>query len=103
MKAVFVAAFLAAASLGARAQDPFSMAANLLRPQHASANADTSAMTLNAVESVALQSNPEVRAASRRLALTQAHVGASGTLDDPTFTYRAWQVPLRQPWNYNAA
>jgi outer membrane protein TolC len=35
--------------------------------------------------------------------VVEAHVPSAGALDDPFFMYRGWQVPLRQPWNYNAA
>ncbi|MBZ5663749.1 MAG: TolC family protein [Acidobacteriia bacterium] len=33
----------------------------------------------------------------------EAHVTSAGALEDPSLMYRGWQVPLRQPWNYNAA
>ena len=52
---------------------------------------------------MALIGNPEIRVVARRLAVVQAHVPTAGALDDPSLMYRGWQVPLRQPWNYNAA
>lgn len=61
------------------------------------------ALTLDEIERMALTGNPEIRVAVRRLAVVQAHVPSAGALDDPSFMYRGWQVPLRQPWNYNAA
>jgi len=73
-----------------------------LLPQHHLA-ATGPALTLDEVERVALIGNPEIRVVARRLAVGQAHVPTAGALDDPSFMYRGWQVPLRQPWNYNAA
>ena len=73
-----------------------------LLPQH---HADTAGptFTLDEIERMALVGNPEIRVAARRLAVFEAHVPTTGALDDPSLMYRGWQVPLRQPWNYNAA
>src|SRR5215472_6609269 len=73
-----------------------------LLPQH-HARPTGPALTLDEIERVALLGNPEIVLAARRLAAVQAHVPAAGALDDPSLMYRGWQVPLRQPWNYNAA
>jgi len=73
-----------------------------LLPQH-HPMATGPALTLDEIERVALIANPEIRVAARRLAVVQAHVPVAGALDDPSLMYRGWQVPLRQPWNYNAA
>jgi len=73
-----------------------------LLPQHHPI-ATGPALTLDEIERVALIGNPEIRVAARRLAVVQAHVPVAGALDDPSLMYRGWQVPLRQPWNYNAA
>jgi outer membrane protein, heavy metal efflux system len=73
-----------------------------LLPQH-HPMATGPALTLDEIERVALIGNPEIRVAVRRLAVVQAHVPAAGALDDPSLMYRGWQVPLRQPWDYNAA
>ena len=66
---------------------------------------DTSgpALTLDDVERIALARNPEIEVAARRVAIAEAHVPATGALDDPTAMYRGWGVPLQQPWNYNDA
>ena len=61
------------------------------------------ALTLDEIERTALIENPEIRVAARRLAVVEAHPPVAGALDDPSLMYRGWQVPLRQPWNYNAA
>jgi outer membrane protein TolC len=62
-----------------------------------------SALTLDDVERMALAANPEIEVAVRQVAIAEAHVPIAGALDDPSAMYRAWGVPLRQPWNYNAA
>ena len=73
-----------------------------LLPQH-HVFATGPALTLDEIERMALIGSPEIRVAVRKLAVVQAHVPTAGALDDPSFMYRGWQVPLRQPWNYNAA
>lgn len=73
-----------------------------LLPQH-HAVATGPALTLDEIERIALIENPEIRVAARRLAVVEAHTPVAGALDDPSLMYRGWQVPLRQPWNYNAA
>jgi cobalt-zinc-cadmium efflux system outer membrane protein len=75
----------------------------MLLPQHRHSDISGSAFTLEEIERMALAANPEIRVAARRLAVVEAHVPSAGALDDPSFMYRGWQVPLRQPWNYNAA
>lgn len=60
------------------------------------------AMTLDDVERIALEVNPEIQVAARRVAIAQAHRPVAGALDDPMAMYRGWGVPLSQPWNYNA-
>jgi outer membrane protein, heavy metal efflux system len=73
-----------------------------LLPQH-HAIPTGPALTLDEIERAALIGNPEIAVAARRLAAVEAHVPQAGALDDPALMYRGWQVPLRQPWNYNAA
>jgi outer membrane protein TolC len=73
-----------------------------LLPQHHAATTGL-ALTLDEIERTALTGNPEIVVAARRLAAIEAHVPQAGALDDPALMYRGWQVPLRQPWNYNAA
>jgi cobalt-zinc-cadmium efflux system outer membrane protein len=75
----------------------------MLLAQHHHSDASGPAFTLNQIEEMALAANPEIRVAARKLAVVEAHVPSAGALDDPSFTYRGWQVPLRQPWNYNAS
>ena len=75
----------------------------MLLPQHHLSDASGPILTLDEIERMALAENPEIRVAARRLAVVEAHLPLAGALDDPSFMYRGWQVPLRQPWNYNAA
>lgn len=72
-----------------------------LLPQHHAALTGP-ALTLDEIERAALAGNPEIVVAARRLATVEAHVPQAGALEDPALMYRGWQVPLRQPWNYNA-
>jgi len=61
------------------------------------------AMTLDEIERIALAVNPEIEVAARRVAVAQAHVPTVGSLDDPMAMVREWGVPLRKPWDLNAA
>jgi outer membrane protein, heavy metal efflux system len=51
----------------------------------------------------ALQSNPEVRAAVRRLSLAQLKTTTARSLDDPMLMVRDWDTPLKKPWDLNQA
>ncbi len=71
--------------------------------EHHSSGIAADALTIDEIERIALAVNPDIEVAARRVAIAQAHVPAAGALDDPMAMYRAWGVPLTQPWNYNAA
>ena len=75
----------------------------VLLPQHRASDGTGPTYTLDAVEDMALTGNPEIEVAIRKLVAAEAHVPSAGALDDPSFMYRGWGVPLSQPWNYNAA
>jgi outer membrane protein TolC len=51
----------------------------------------------------ALESNPEIRAAVRRLSLAQLKTTTARSLDDPMLMMRDWDTPLRRPWDLNQA
>jgi len=51
----------------------------------------------------ALQANPEIRAAVRRLSLAQLKTATARSLDDPMLEVRDWDTPLRKPWDLNQA
>jgi cobalt-zinc-cadmium efflux system outer membrane protein len=88
------------------ASDGLTNLAALLQDPHAEhhhAEANGPAMTLEEAERIALAANPEIAVAARKVAIAQAHVPSAGALDDPMAMYRAWGVPLQQPWNLNTA
>ncbi len=60
-------------------------------------------LTLGDAERIALEQNPQIAIATRRVAVAEAHLPIAGTLDDPSAMYRGWGVPLRQPWDFNQA
>jgi hypothetical protein len=49
----------------------------------------------------ALRENPEIRAAVRRLSLTQLKITTARSLDDPMLMVRDWDTPLQKPWDLN--
>ena len=54
-------------------------------------------LDLDEAERIALEANPEIKVAVRRLSMAQAHLPVAGTLDDPMGMYRGWGVPLKKP------
>lgn len=70
---------------------------------HPMPDATGPALILDEAEKIALAENPDIEVAARRISLAQAHVPIAGALDDPMAMYRGWGVPLKQPWDYNAA
>jgi outer membrane protein TolC len=66
---------------------------------------DAAAVSLSIDEAVAaaLENNPEIRAAVRRLSLAQLKTTTARSLDDPMLMMRDWDTPLRQPWDLNQA
>ena len=82
--------------------DEFAGFAALLQ-EHQAAPAAGLALTLEDAERMAVERNPEIAVAARRVAAAEAHVPVTGNLDDPMAMYRGWGVPLKQPWNYNQA
>jgi outer membrane protein, heavy metal efflux system len=61
--------------------------------------------TLSADQAVdeALQSNPQIRVAVRRLSLAQMKTATARSLDDPMFMVRDWGTPITRPWDLNQA
>ena len=104
MKAILVCLllclFVAVASAG---DDPYEAALALLPQQHSHAKPPVPPITMDEAEQIALQANLEIRVAVRKVGTAEAHISGAGALDDPSIMYRGWQVPLKQPWNYNAA
>ncbi len=102
MKVLYAMFLVCACALSAAAEDPFP-AADALLPQHQHSVASGRAFTLDEVEQMALIGNPDIGVAVKQLAVVEAHVPAAGALDDPSLMYRGWAVPLRRPWDFNAA
>jgi len=69
--------------------------------EHRHRNPDVTPMTLAAIETAAIENNPEIRAMTKRVDLAKAGIAPSTALDDPSFMYRGWGAPLLQPWNVN--
>jgi outer membrane protein TolC len=66
---------------------------------------DAAAAPLSVDDAVAaaLESNPEIRAAVRRLSLAQLKTATARSLDDPMLMMRDWDTPLSRPWDLNQA
>jgi outer membrane protein TolC len=58
-------------------------------------------MSVDQAVAEAMQANPEIRAASRKLGLSQLRTSTARSLDDPMLMVRDWDTPLRQPWDLN--
>jgi outer membrane protein TolC len=69
------------------------------------ANPDAATASLSVDEAVAaaLESNPEIRAAVRRLSLAQLKTATARSLDDPMLMMRDWDTPVTKPWDLNQA
>lgn len=100
-----LSAFGASARLRAQAQPGADTLPNLERLIENQPEADGSGPTLSLddVERIALQRNPEIAVAARRVRMAEANVPSAGALDDPQLMYRGWGVPLSKPWDYNQA
>lgn len=61
------------------------------------------AWSLAELEQAALENNPEIRLATRRVSLAEAGKLGAGALDDPSLMYRGWGVPFESPGNLNRA
>ena len=73
----------------------------VLVQEHQHRESNVAPLTLSEIESIALESNREIRAAKERVTLAKSGVIPAMVLDDASFSYRAWGTPLLQPWNLN--
>ena len=96
MKPIYVCApFVLALSIACLGQtEPRSVAA----PDAAAAP-----LSVDDAVAAALESNPEIRAAVRRLSLAQLKTATARSLDDPMLMMRDWDTPLSRPWDLNQA
>lgn len=72
----------------------------------APANTGPSAVASITVEdavAAALEANPQIHAAVRRLTLAQSRTATARSLDDPMLMVRDWDTPLSKPWDLNQA
>jgi len=58
---------------------------------------------LSEIVETALNSNPEIHAAHRRVEAARARAGHATYLEDPEVNIEAWGVPLNQPLRYRSA
>jgi outer membrane protein TolC len=66
-------------------------------------NAASVPLSVDEAVASALENNPEIRAAARRLSLAQLKIATARSLDDPMLMTRDWDTPLRRPWDLNQA
>ena len=71
-------------------------------PTH-SLPSDPTAVSVDELIAEALQANPEIRTAVRRLSLAQLKTNTARSLDDPMLMVRDWDTPLQKPWDLNQA
>ena len=103
MKAIFVCLLCLTSVMAIATDDPYQTALATLPQEHSHASSNVPPITLDEAEKIALQANPDIRVAARKVGIAEAHVSGAGALDDPSVMYRGWQVPLTKPWDYNAA
>jgi len=78
------------------------------RPESAGAPVNTAPgvtapITVEDAVAAALEANPQIHAAVRRLSLAQSRTSTARSLDDPMLMVRDWNTPLRKPWDVNQA
>src|SRR5215469_1013426 len=91
------------AGVAIAAVDPYEAVLTAMPQEHSHTSSNVPSITVEQAEQIALQANPEIRVAARKVAMAEAHISGAGALDDPSVMYRGWQVPLTKPWDYNAA
>ena len=71
------------------------------RPAASPGGDGSSVLTVDEAVAEALEANPEVRAAVRRLTLAKMKIATARSLDDPMLMVRDWNTPLVKPWDLN--
>jgi outer membrane protein TolC len=64
---------------------------------------NAAALTVDQAVSEAHETNPEIRAAMRRLTLARMKIETARSLEDPMVTVRDWATPITKPWDLNQA
>ncbi|MFZ1083967.1 MAG: TolC family protein [Terracidiphilus sp.] len=72
-------------------------------PRSVSAPNAAAPLSVEDAVATALGSNPEIRAAVRRLSLVQLRTATARSLDDPMLMMRDWDTPVTKPWDLNRA
>ncbi len=72
-------------------------------PDNSVSGAAAVRLSVDEAVAAALESNPEIRAAVRRLSLAQMKTATARSLDDPMLMVRDWDTPVRRPWDLNQA
>jgi len=73
----------------------------VLLQEHQHRRSDVAPLTLAEIEALALENNREIRLMTERVSLAKSGITPATSIDDPSFTYRAWGTPLLAPWNLN--
>jgi outer membrane protein, heavy metal efflux system len=98
LKPFVVAIFASVLAFAADAQEPIDKALVVAgEPQ------GRAALTLSELVAQALEDNPEIQAAKRKVESARARAGQATYLEDPEVNFEAWGVPLNQPVNYRKA
>jgi outer membrane protein TolC len=69
----------------------------------AAVDAAVPSLSVDEVVAAALETNPEIRAAVRRLSLARMKTMTASSLDDPMLMVRDWDTPVTKPWDLNQA
>ena len=77
--------------------------AGLVNAAANSAPAAEAPITVDEAVAKAMEANPQIQAAVRRLTQAQSKGATARSLDDPMLMVRDWETPLRQPWDLNQA
>ena len=101
MKPIFVCApYVLALSIACFGQtEPRFVAA----PELSISDMPAALLSVDEAVAAALENNPEIRAAVRRLSLAQLKTTTARSLDDPMLMMRDWDTPVRRPWDLNQA
>ncbi|HSF58418.1 MAG TPA: TolC family protein [Candidatus Binatia bacterium] len=108
LKAFVVAIFASLLAFTAEAQEQRSNRAFVAEPIDktialAGEPQGQTALTLSELVAQALENNPEIQAAKRKVESARARAGQATYLEDPEVNFEAWGVPLNQPVNYRKA
>jgi outer membrane protein, heavy metal efflux system len=64
---------------------------------------DQAALTLSELVAQALENNPEIQAAKRKVESARARAGQATYLEDPELNVEAWGIPLNRPLSFRSA